>query len=111
MPLVLQQISYGADHRQARSGPVVRFWHVDGGVAVGGLRGVHRGIGMAQQRLAVRSVGWGECDSDAGVGAEHHVTIPAHKILKLGTLVGILDEVAVAVKLSRSDLEQELFAE
>jgi predicted RNA binding protein YcfA (HicA-like mRNA interferase family) len=44
-------------------------------------------------------------------GAEHHVTIPAHKSLKLGTLVGILDEVAVAVRLSRTDLEQELFTE
>jgi predicted RNA binding protein YcfA (HicA-like mRNA interferase family) len=44
-------------------------------------------------------------------GAERHVTIPAHKSLKLGTLVGILDEVAVAVKLSRSDLERELFEE
>jgi predicted RNA binding protein YcfA (HicA-like mRNA interferase family) len=42
-------------------------------------------------------------------GAEHHVTIPAHKILKLGTLVSILDEVAIAVKLSRADLEQNLF--
>jgi predicted RNA binding protein YcfA (HicA-like mRNA interferase family) len=44
-------------------------------------------------------------------GAEHHVTIPAHKTLKLGTLVSILDEVAIAVKLSRSDLERELFEE
>jgi predicted RNA binding protein YcfA (HicA-like mRNA interferase family) len=44
-------------------------------------------------------------------GAEHHVTIPAHKSLKLGTLVGILDEVAAAAKLSRSDLERELFEE
>jgi predicted RNA binding protein YcfA (HicA-like mRNA interferase family) len=44
-------------------------------------------------------------------GAEHHVTIPAHKTLKLGTLVSVLDEVAVAVKMSRSDLERKLFEE
>ncbi len=44
-------------------------------------------------------------------GTQHHVTIPAHKELRLGTLVGILSEVSAYLTMSRSDLEQELFGD
>jgi hypothetical protein len=40
---------------------------------------------------------------------EHHITIPAHKDLKIGTLAKILAEVAAYLEISRSDLERELF--
>jgi len=42
-------------------------------------------------------------------GMQHHVTIPAHKDLRLGTLIGILTEVAAYLKIPRSDIERELF--
>lgn len=42
-------------------------------------------------------------------GSQHHITIPAHKILKIGTLGGILAEVASYLKMSRAELEQSLF--
>jgi predicted RNA binding protein YcfA (HicA-like mRNA interferase family) len=42
-------------------------------------------------------------------GTEHHITIPAHRDLRLGTLVSILAEVAVYLDISRSDVERELF--
>lgn len=42
-------------------------------------------------------------------GIQHHVTVPAHKELRLGTLVSILSEVSAYLGMSRSDLEQELF--
>jgi len=43
-------------------------------------------------------------------GAEHHITVPAHKFLKVGTLESILTDVADALKVPRSDFEQQLFA-
>jgi predicted RNA binding protein YcfA (HicA-like mRNA interferase family) len=42
-------------------------------------------------------------------GSQHHITIPAHRSLKVGTLGGILAEVAAYLKMSRPDLEQSLF--
>ena len=42
-------------------------------------------------------------------GSQHHITLPAHKILKVGTLGGILAEVATYLKVSRAELEQSLF--
>jgi predicted RNA binding protein YcfA (HicA-like mRNA interferase family) len=44
------------------------------------------------------------------MGAEHHVTIPAHRNLKLGTLASIVTEVAVYLKKDREDLADELFS-
>ena len=41
--------------------------------------------------------------------AQHHVTIPAHDPLKLGTLSGILGDVAAHLKLDRDELLQRLF--
>jgi hypothetical protein len=47
--------------------------------------------------------------TSAARGVEHHITIPAHKDLKVGTLAKILAEVAAYLEMSRSDLERELF--
>jgi predicted RNA binding protein YcfA (HicA-like mRNA interferase family) len=42
-------------------------------------------------------------------GSAHHITIPAHRVLKVGTLGGVLTEVASYLKMSRAELEQSLF--
>ena len=43
-------------------------------------------------------------------GAEHHITVPAHKFLKIGTLESILADVAGYLALPRPEFERELFA-
>ena len=43
------------------------------------------------------------------VKGEHHITIPAHKDLKIGTLSGILSDVAIHFEIDKSDLENDLF--
>ena len=40
---------------------------------------------------------------------EHHITIPAHKFLKIGTLSGILNDIAAHFKMDKGDLIKELF--
>ncbi len=40
---------------------------------------------------------------------EHHITIPSHKHLKVGTLSAILGDVAVHFGMNKSDLIEELF--
>ena len=40
---------------------------------------------------------------------EHHITIPAHKYLKIGTLSSILNDIAVHFKIDKGDLIKELF--
>jgi predicted RNA binding protein YcfA (HicA-like mRNA interferase family) len=40
---------------------------------------------------------------------EHHITIPEHKALRVGTLAAILDDVAQHLQLSREDLIEQLF--
>lgn len=42
-------------------------------------------------------------------GGEHHVTIPAHKHLKVGTVSGILGDVAAQLGLTREQLIEQLF--
>jgi predicted RNA binding protein YcfA (HicA-like mRNA interferase family) len=44
-------------------------------------------------------------------GTQHHIAIPAHRTLKVGTLAGILKEVSAYLKMSRSDLDRELFGD
>jgi predicted RNA binding protein YcfA (HicA-like mRNA interferase family) len=39
---------------------------------------------------------------------EHHVTIPRHDPLKVGTLAGILGDVAAWLEISRDDLVGDL---
>jgi predicted RNA binding protein YcfA (HicA-like mRNA interferase family) len=42
-------------------------------------------------------------------GGEHHLTIPAHGPLRVGTLNGILSDVAAHLKKSKDELLRELF--
>ena len=39
---------------------------------------------------------------------QHHVTVPAHQPLKVGTLAAILDEVAARLDLDRAELLNRL---
>jgi len=41
--------------------------------------------------------------------AQHHVTVPLHDPLRIGTLAGILAAVADARGLTRDELQQQLF--
>ncbi|HAZ10653.1 MAG: hypothetical protein A2047_04165 [Omnitrophica bacterium GWA2_41_15] len=43
------------------------------------------------------------------VGGEHHLTIPAHSSLRVGTLSAILSEIAQHLKRDKSDLIRELW--
>ena len=45
----------------------------------------------------------------ADAPTQHHVTIPAHDALKLGTLAAILGQVAEHLKMDRDTLMQRLF--
>lgn len=42
-------------------------------------------------------------------GGEHHVTIPAHDPLRIGTLAGILADVAAHLGVTRDELVNALF--
>lgn len=42
-------------------------------------------------------------------GEHHHITIPRHKPLKIGTLNAILGDVAGHLSLSKEDVARELF--
>jgi predicted RNA binding protein YcfA (HicA-like mRNA interferase family) len=43
------------------------------------------------------------------MGKEHQVTVPAHESLKVGTLSGILTELAAYLEKSKESLAEELF--
>lgn len=43
------------------------------------------------------------------VPSQHHVTMPAHDTLKIGTLSSILSDVAAHARISLEDLKQKLF--
>ena len=40
---------------------------------------------------------------------EHHITIPGHKFLKIGTLNSILNDIAEHLKIEKSELIQKIF--
>ena len=42
-------------------------------------------------------------------GRQHHVTIPAHRHLKVGTLAEILGDVATYLAVTREELTKQLF--
>ena len=44
-------------------------------------------------------------------GGTHHITIPKHNPLKVGTLNGIISDIACHFKLSKKDVLEELFGE
>lgn len=43
------------------------------------------------------------------LGGEHHVTIPRHDSLKLGTLSGVLNDVAEHFEISRDEVIDQVF--
>ncbi len=43
------------------------------------------------------------------MGTEHHVTVPAHRELRIGTLGGILSDVASYLEKDRATLAAELW--
>ena len=47
--------------------------------------------------------------SSTARGREHHVTIPAHRSLRVGTLSGVLADVASYLDLDKEALAAELF--
>ena len=44
-------------------------------------------------------------------GPEHHVTIPQHKTLNVGTLNAILTDVAAYLEMDRAELSDKLFGQ
>ncbi len=45
----------------------------------------------------------------AARGTDHHVTIPAHRNLRVGTLNSIVTDIATYLKMSKDDLTESLF--
>jgi len=43
-------------------------------------------------------------------GSEHHLTIPAHKQLRVGTLNALLTDIASYLEMDRAKLVEELFS-
>ena len=43
------------------------------------------------------------------LNGEHHITIPAHKSLKVGTLSSILSNIAEHLKMEKGELIEQLF--
>lgn len=44
-------------------------------------------------------------------GTEHHVTIPAHSSLRVGTLSSIINDIATHLKMERKVLLKKIFSE
>jgi predicted RNA binding protein YcfA (HicA-like mRNA interferase family) len=44
-------------------------------------------------------------------GAAHHITVPMHKALRLGTLSDILRDVASYLEMSKEELAENLFGQ
>ena len=42
-------------------------------------------------------------------GSEHHITIPRHKPLRVGTLSNIVNEIAAYLEIERQKLTEQLF--
>jgi predicted RNA binding protein YcfA (HicA-like mRNA interferase family) len=42
-------------------------------------------------------------------GGQHHLTVPNHKALKVGTLAGILSDVASHFQITREEVQKRLF--
>ena len=42
-------------------------------------------------------------------GFEHHITIPKHKPLRIGTMSSIVNEIATYLEIERQELVKELF--
>lgn len=75
-----------------------------------------RDLGGAQLAAALGRIGY-EITRQKGshirlttqLGGEHHVTIPLHRPLRIGTVAGVLKEVADHLGIDRDALERQLF--
>ena len=47
--------------------------------------------------------------TSTATGSEHHITIPAHRSLRVGTLSGILTDVASYLDVGKEELANSLF--
>lgn len=66
-----------------------------------------KALGRVGYRIVRQSGSHVRLTSDSSPG--HHVTIPAHSPLKVGTLAAILGDVATHLRISRDELLQRLF--
>ncbi len=73
-----------------------------GGEELAGLLGRKRGYEVTRQTGSHMRLSKTE-------DSEHHITIPRHKPLKVGTLNGILRDVADHLGMDRNSLIRELF--
>jgi predicted RNA binding protein YcfA (HicA-like mRNA interferase family) len=78
---------------------------------------VPRDLSGAELAKALSRVGYGITRQSGShirlttqIPAQHHVTVPAHDPLKVGTLSGILGDVAAHLKVSRDELMRRLFS-
>lgn len=42
-------------------------------------------------------------------GSEHHITIPNHKPIKIGTLSGVINDIALYLKMDKDELVENIF--
>ncbi|MBK7782176.1 MAG: type II toxin-antitoxin system HicA family toxin [Anaerolineae bacterium] len=75
-----------------------------------------RDLGGAELAAALRRLGYGITRQKGSHirlttqrNGEHHVTIPLHRPLRIGTVAGILKEVADHLGIDRDALERQLF--
>jgi predicted RNA binding protein YcfA (HicA-like mRNA interferase family) len=61
-------------------------------------------LGYRQTRQKGSHIRVTTCES-----GEHHVTVPRHRPLRVGTLAAILDDVAAHLHVSRDELIERLF--
>ncbi len=66
-----------------------------------------KALGRAGYRVTRHTGSHATLTADAP--SQHHVTVPLHDALKVGTLAGILNEVAAHLKISREQLLEKLF--
>jgi len=74
-----------------------------------GLSGI--GLAKALERVGYRVTrqSGGHLRLTTNSPTQHHITVPAHDPLKVGTLAAILGDVAAHLKLDREQLLQRLF--
>lgn len=75
------------------------------------INGKHLASLLAQYGYAVtRQSGSHIRLTSSHTGVEHHITIPEHNPLRVGTLSGILNDVASYLKIGKEELINQLFA-
>jgi predicted RNA binding protein YcfA (HicA-like mRNA interferase family) len=76
-----------------------------------------RDVGGQQLAAALRKVGYTVTRQTGShirlttrKRGEHHVTVPTHRALRVGTLAGVLDDVANHLGISRDELMRAIFS-